>query len=161
MPEQDEHRGQMKHRQEVVGVPLPSDDESTVVMEPREEPFDFPPALRAPYGSAVLRRDLSVRAMPGDHLDAHRFREQRIERIAVEGLVADQPVRPPRQKSVVERRLHQLYFRRRSAGHVDGDRKTMAVADRHDLGAFSTLGRTDFGAPFFAAPKLPSMCDTP
>jgi hypothetical protein len=39
---------------------------------------------------------------------------------------------------------------------VHGDRKTAAVADRHDLGAFATARWTDFRAPFFAEAKVAS-----
>jgi hypothetical protein len=46
---------------------------------------------------------------------------------------------------------------RRSAGHVDGDRKTMAVANRHDFAALTAASRADGGAPFFAELKLASM----
>jgi hypothetical protein len=47
-------------------------------------------------------------------------------------------------------------FIRRSAGHVHGERKTMAVADRHDLAAFAAASRADGGAPFFAEAKVAS-----
>ena len=46
---------------------------------------------------------------------------------------------------------------RRSAGHVHGERKTMAVANRHDFAALTALCRADGGAPFFAELKLASM----
>ena len=46
---------------------------------------------------------------------------------------------------------------RRSAGHVDGERKTMAVADRHDFAALTASSRADVVAPFFAELKLASM----
>ena len=39
---------------------------------------------------------------------------------------------------------------------VHGDRKTMAVADRHDLGALATACWTDRSAPFFAEAKVAS-----
>jgi hypothetical protein len=45
---------------------------------------------------------------------------------------------------------------RRSTGHVQGERKTMAVADRHDFAAFTAASRADGGAPFFAELKLAS-----
>jgi hypothetical protein len=32
---------------------------------------------------------------------------------------------------------------------VDGDRKTMAVANRHDFAALTAASRADGGAPFF------------
>jgi hypothetical protein len=37
---------------------------------------------------------------------------------------------------------------RRSAGDAAGDRKTMAVCDRHDFTAFSAASRADSSAPF-------------
>jgi hypothetical protein len=40
---------------------------------------------------------------------------------------------------------------------VDGERKTMAVANRHDFAAFTAASRPDGGAPFFAELKLASM----
>src|SRR3989449_10447977 len=43
---------------------------------------------------------------------------------------------------------------RRSAGDVAGDRKTMAVCDRHDFTAFTSASRADSSAPFFAELKL-------
>jgi hypothetical protein len=49
---------------------------------------------------------------------------------------------------------------RRSAGHVHGERKTMAVADRHDFAAFAAASRSDSRAPFFAELKLASMKDS-
>src|SRR5688572_29894668 len=41
--------------------------------------------------------------------------------------------------------------------HVDGERKTMAVAHRHDFAAFTAASRANGGAPFFAELKLASM----
>jgi hypothetical protein len=40
---------------------------------------------------------------------------------------------------------------------VDGERKTMAVANRHDFAAFTAASRANGGAPFFAELKLASM----
>jgi hypothetical protein len=45
---------------------------------------------------------------------------------------------------------------RRSAGHVHGERKTMAVADRHDFAPFTTAGRANGSAPFLAPAKVAS-----
>jgi hypothetical protein len=49
---------------------------------------------------------------------------------------------------------------RRSAGHVHGERKTMAVCDCHDFAAFAALCRADTRAPFFAPLKLASRKDS-
>jgi hypothetical protein len=48
--------------------------------------------------------------------------------IAIVATVADQPFRERREEAVVERGVDEADFRGRSAGHVDGERKTMAVA---------------------------------
>src|SRR6516164_287053 len=44
-----------------------------------------------------------------------------------------------------------------STFRADGDRKTIAVCNCHDLGAFATLCLADPSAPLFAGAKLPSM----
>jgi hypothetical protein len=49
---------------------------------------------------------------------------------------------------------------RRSTRDPTGDRKTSAVRDRHDLGAFATLRLSDGSAPFFAGANVPSMKDS-
>src|SRR3989304_6121388 len=57
----------------------------------------------------------------------------------------------------VECGLDEFCFMRRSAGDAAGERKTMAVCDRHDFTAFSSASRADSSAPFFADLKLGSM----
>jgi hypothetical protein len=49
---------------------------------------------------------------------------------------------------------------RRSTGHVHGERKTMAVANRHDFAVLTASSRANGGAPFFAELKLASMNDS-
>jgi transposase len=51
----------------------------------------------------------------------------------------------------------QAILERRGAGDAAGDRKTMAVCDRHDFTSFSAASRADSRAPFFAELKLASM----
>jgi hypothetical protein len=45
----------------------------------------------------------------------------------------------------------------RSTCNPDGDRKTSAVCNGHDLGPLATLGFPDGRAPFLAPAKVPSM----
>src|SRR2546422_806434 len=123
----------MEHSEEVVGVPLPTNDEPAIVMEPGEEPFDLPPASPAAERTAILRLDFAGAAVSRDQFDAEGLKQVPVERIAVVATVADQPLWERREKAVVDRGVHEADFRGRSAGHVDGERKTMAVADRHDL----------------------------
>ena len=98
-----------------------------------------------------------MRQMGRDQFDVVRFSEMVVEAIAIVGFVADQSLRELFQKACGERCVDEGDFMRRSAGHVDGDRKTMAVANRHDFAALTAASRADGGAPFFAELKLASM----
>ena len=147
----------MNHPEEVGGMPLPSRDQATVVMEPGKQAFDRPAPSAASQRTTILGLGPSVGPMRGDQFDAVRRGEVRVERIAVVPAVADQS----RGERVEERRgeggVDEADFMRRSTGHVDGERKTMAVADRHDFAALTAASRADGGAPFFAELKLASM----
>jgi len=80
-----------------------------------------------------------------------------IQRIAVVGAVSNQDLGLGASEAVLDGRFDELGFMRRSAGDAAGDRKTMAVCDRHDFTAFSSASRADSSAPFFAELKLASM----
>src|SRR5262245_14199994 len=80
-----------------------------------------------------------------------------VETITVVGAVADQSVGQLFEEARGERGVDEGDFMRRSAGHVDGERKTMAVANRHDFAPLTAASRADGGAPFFAELKLASM----
>ena len=123
----------MDHPQEVVGVSFPSGHDASEVVVPGEEAFDLPAAPRAAQRAAVLGALPTVRPMPGDHLDTVGRAEVRVEAIAVVAPIADQSRRELVEEARREGGVHEGDFMRRSAGHVDGDRKTMAVANRHDL----------------------------
>src|SRR3989442_1395507 len=47
MPEEDSGAGEMQQAQEVVDMTFQARDETTRVVEPREEPFDLPASARA------------------------------------------------------------------------------------------------------------------
>jgi hypothetical protein len=145
------------HPQEVVGMSFPAGHDATKVVIPGEEAFDFPAASRAAQRATVLGPPPTVRQMPGNHLDAVCRAEVGIQAIAVVPAIADQSRRELVEEARGERRVNESDFMRRSTGHVDGDRKTMAVANRHDFAAFTASSRADGGAPFFAELKLASM----
>ena len=88
------------------------------------------------------------------------FANLRIQRTAVVGAVADQAFGSFRKEASLEGGFDEFCFMRRSAGHVHGARKTMAVADRHDFAAFAAASRADSRAPFFAELKVASMKDS-
>jgi hypothetical protein len=126
-------------------------------MQPGKETFDFPSAPATAKRSAILSgRTTAAALVGGDHLDTVALAQQRIERIAVVPAVADQSRGELGEERRVERGGDEVRFIRRSAGHVHGERKTMAVADRHDLALFTTAGRANGRAPFLALAKVAS-----
>jgi hypothetical protein len=137
---------------------LPASDDAAVVMEPREEPFDLPSATKATQHAAILRaRPRSIDPMGRDQFNAVALSEQGIEGIVVVGPITNQARRERRGETFGEGGFDEGGLIRRSAGQVDGDRKTMAVADRHDFAALTASSRAHGGAPFFAELKLASM----
>ena len=95
--------------------------------------------------------------MGRDHFGGVSIQEPLIQLLAVVSAVSDHPLRGFRHKSLLQGGFDELCFMRRSAGDADGDRKTMAVDDRQDLGAFSAASRADSRAPFLALLKLASI----
>ena len=91
-----------------------------------------------------------MRVMRRDEFDVVVGGEVLVETIAVVGFIADQSRRELVEEARGEGGVDEGDFMRRSAGHVDGDRKTMAVANRHDFAPLTAARRTDGGAPFFA-----------
>src|SRR6476469_4550125 len=157
MPQEDDGGSQMKHREEVFRVAFPADHDAAIVMQPREQAFDFPSTAVAPQHAAILGQSSGAHGMVWrDHLDTVVLQQAFVEGIAVIGAVADQSFREVGEESFVESGFDEFGFMRRSAGHVHGERKTMAVADCHDCAAFTASSRADGGAPFFAELKLAS-----
>lgn len=157
MPQEDDGGSQVKHGEEVFWVAFPADDDAAIVMQPGEQTFDLPTTLVASQRSAVLSEGFRTKgSVRRDHFDAEVVHQSLVQAIVVVGAVTDQPFREVGKESVFESGFDELSFMRRSAGHVQGERKTMAVADRHDFAAFTAASRADGGAPFFAELKLAS-----
>src|SRR5918993_199641 len=154
MPEQDAGTGKLQHPEKVLDMIFPAGDESPGVVEPGKEAFDLPATPTASKWPAILGGGAAAVAfMRGDHLDAVTLAQHRIERIAVVPAVPDQSDGEVAKEAGVEGGGDEVRFIRRSAGHVHGERKTMAVADRHDLAPFTTAGRANGSAPFLALAK--------
>src|SRR5260370_41914266 len=118
----------------------------------------MPGAVQNP---AVLRRRCDAHEfVRRDEVYAVSFVDALVEGIAVVRAVADHAFRGFGKESLVKRGFDELSFMRRSAGHVHGERKTMAVCDCHDFAAFAGLCRADTRAPFFAPLKRASMQDS-
>src|SRR6478672_7030953 len=155
MAEEDFGAGQMEETEKVGGIALPAGDEAAGVVEPGKEALNFPAAFGAPHRAAILGTAPAA-AIAGDHLDAVVATELGIERIAVVAFVADQPRRERADEAGLEGSGDEVRLSWRSAGHVHGERKTMAVADCHDLAAFSATSWANGSAPFLAPAKVAS-----
>src|SRR6266699_3978011 len=87
MPEEDSGAGEMQQAQEVVDMTFPARDETTRVVEPREEPFDLPASAHAAERTAILRGPLTP-PVYRDHLDAVLGHQTFVEGIAVVAAVS-------------------------------------------------------------------------
>ena|SRR5271167_159698 len=158
MPQEDYSTSKLNHPEEVLWVMLPANDDATIVMQPGEQTLDFPTTAVTPQYAAILRGGSTAGRVVGrDQFHAELLADLRVERIAVIGPVADHSLGNFGQEALLQRSGYEFGFMWRSAGHVHGERKTMAVADRHDFAALTASSRTDGGAPFFAELKLASM----
>jgi hypothetical protein len=158
MPQEDNGAGELGHCEEIFGVIFPAHDDAAKIMEPGEQAFDFPAAAIATQRAPVLGDRLAtVPAVRRDQLHAKGVAQALVQRIAVVGFVANQSCRSFSEESLLESGFDEDRFIWSSAGHVHGDRKTMAVCDCHDFAAFTAFCRADTRAPFFAPLKLASM----
>ena len=158
MPQEDDEAAEMKHSEEVGFVVFPAADETAEVVEPGEEALDLPAAAVAAEFPAVLGvLPAAIVLVRSDEPDAMFLPEALVEWIAVVGAVADYSCWFGACETLLDGRFDEFGFMRRSAGDAAGDRKTMAVCDRHDFTAFSAASRADSSAPFFAELKLASM----
>src|ERR1700730_13207267 len=158
MPQEDYSACELNHPEEILWVVFPANDDATIIMEPSEQTLDFPATAIAAQHAAVLGdRSAPIPAVRRDQLHMETFADPLIQRIAVVGFITNQSFRRFVEDSALERGFDERGFIRRSADHVHGDRKTMAVCDCHDFAAFAAFCRADTRAPFFAELKLASM----
>ena len=161
MPQEDNEAAKLKHGEKVGLVIFPAAHKSAEVVEPSEETLDFPAAAVAAQFAAVLSVLPTAIVLVGrDQPDTMFLPKAVIERITVVGAVADHSFWFGSRETLLDGGFDEFRFMRRSAGDAAGDRKTMAVCDRHDFTAFSAASRADSRAPFFAELKLASMNDS-
>ena len=142
--------------EEVLDVIFPSCDESSEVVHPGKEPFNFPSSSIAAQLASILGSSFSPAPVGRDQLDAVLALECFIERVRVVGFVADEPGRELIEKTSGKNLLHKLALGRRSALDRYGERKTVTSGDSDDLGALAAAGGADGEAPFFALAKVAS-----
>jgi hypothetical protein len=161
MPQEDNSASELHHPEEILWVVFPANDCATKVMKPSKQALDLPTAAISTQTAPVLSCGGHARKfVRRDELHAVAFLDALVQRIAVVSAVADHALGSLLEEAVLECGFDEFCFMRRSAGHVHGERKTMAVCDCHDFAAFAALCRANTRAPFFAPLKLASMKDS-
>jgi len=137
---------------------FPTHQQTPEVLQPCEQPLDFPPAFVTPEFSPVLTvRSCAIATVRCDQLDSVLLGKKIVQRVAVIPLIGNQSFRLFGHEAVLECSLDQLLLMRRSARNPEGDRKTMAVGNCHELGPFTDERSTNAIAPFFAPMKEASI----
>jgi hypothetical protein len=158
MSGKDDEAAELKHAEEVGFLMFPAANQSAEVVEPSEEALDFPAAAVTTQFAAVLGALPTAIVLVGrDESDAVFLQQAPVERITVVSAVADHSFWLGSREPLRDGGFDEFRFMRRSAGDAAGDRKTMAVCDRHDFAAFAAASWADSSAPFFAELKLASM----
>ena len=135
-----------------------SNNEPSEVVKPCEQSLHFPASSVSSKLPAVLRSILAtISSVGSNHYNAAFCPKLSVKTVTVIGLVTDQARRVIGNELSVEGFFYESNFMRRSTFDPNGDRKTSAVCNCHDLGPLATLGFPDFGAPFLAPLKEPSM----
>ena len=142
---------------ETLMAAIPAGQSSFVFVHPGEQALDLPSAPIAPECSSILScRADAVLPVRGDQFDALGC-QLLIERITVVGTIPHNSSGSSHGDGLSERRLDKGDFMWRSRSRVHGEWKTRSVCNNHELRTFAPLGLSDFGAPFFATVKVPSM----
>src|SRR5579859_7487878 len=137
---------------------FPTHQQAPEVLQPCEEALDFPPAFVTPEFAPVLAvRSGAITTMRCDQLDSVLLGKKIVQSVAVIPLVGNQTFRLLGHKAVLDRSVDQFLLMRRSARNPEGDRKTMAVCDCHELAPFADERSTNAIAPFFAPIKEASI----
>ena len=111
--------------------------------------FDFPATPVSPQRASILRGGFdAVSAVPSNQFDTLTLQTP-IQRIAAVGSIPDQTLRFCQDKSRCESCLHKGDFIWRSTFNANGERKTIAVCQRHDLRTFATFGLSPTARPSF------------
>src|ERR1700722_8073584 len=131
-------------------------DQSAKVEQPGKKPLDFVASHITAQWTSVLGRHVPVGLVRCDHFRTVLLHQLFIQPVAVVRLVADQTLGHVGHDARFQRGLDQFHFSRRSAFCPQGERKTMAVCNAHDLGTLAPLGLPDLSPPFLAGTNVPS-----
>src|SRR5271154_4147886 len=130
--------------------------QSAKIKKPGKEPFDFITPHIAAQRASILSGDTTVDLVGRDHFRAVLPHQLFIQPVAIIRFVPDQAFGHIGYDARLQGGSDQLHFSRRSAFCPQGERKTMAVCNAHDLGALAPLGLPDLSPPFLAGTNVPS-----
>src|SRR5690606_18709434 len=131
-------------------------DQATEVEKPGEEPFDFPPTYVAAQAATVLGAHTPIGFIGCDHFRTELLHYRFIQPVAVVSFVTDQALGHFGHEAFFQRWLYQLHFSWRSTFCPQGERKTVAVCNAHDLGSLAAFGFAHQTPPFLAGTNVPS-----
>src|SRR5436190_4291022 len=146
----------MNETLEIFGMIFISHHQPAKVEQPGKESLDFPAARKTTKRPAILSFDAPVHFIGSNHFYAVIDHQLFIQPIAVVSFIADEPFGNVGDCALVESCFDQSHFSWRSTFCPQGERKTMAVCNAHNFGAFAPLGLADQGPPFLAGTNVPS-----
>ena len=141
MPEKDYYAGELDEAEIIFRMVLIPHNQTTEVVEPSKQPLHFPPPLEATQRPTVLSCILrpAVLFVGRNHLGTELMEHFLVEPVAVVALVPNQTFGHIGHKALFHRRRHQLHFSRASTLCAYGERKTVAVRNRHEFAALAPL----------------------
>src|SRR5213078_4777859 len=89
MPQENDNASQLNHREEILRVVFVARDGASKVLEPGEEPFNFPASSVPTENTQVLRLYLFVDAVGCNQFDVLFVSQTGVERIVVISFVPD------------------------------------------------------------------------
>src|SRR5437660_9272741 len=145
----------MQKALEIFRVIFIAHNQSAKVKQPGKQPLDFPASNVAAQRPSVLGLG-SLGPIGRNHFCAVVVHQLSIQSVTVISFITNQTFRDIGHDPFFHRRFDQLHFSRRSTFCPQGERKTMAVCDAHDLGALTAFGLSDQAPPFLAGTNVPS-----
>ena len=142
-----------------------TDQQTSAPAQPGERALDDPTMAVAPEFPPVLMRRVRVVLRRRDDRIDPSLRQPCPQPVAVVAAIQNQAIglrsRPARamrssHPDRVDRLFEELDLARTGRAQVCSQRSTLAIDQKHPLGALALLGFADSGAPFFAGAKLPS-----
>jgi hypothetical protein len=147
----------MNKTEKIIQMIFVANNDSSVILYPGKESFDFPTSFVTTKFATVLRfRLFPIPPVRRDQLNS-KLSQFRVQWIGIISFIADQFFRHFGNQSVFDGRADEPDFMRRSTRCVNGERKTSAICHCHELRTLAPLGLSDSEPPFLADTNVPSI----